>query len=120
MKNKAIAIIGIVFYMLGVILSAEDLQGSPRFPPMLILISGTGMLMFIIMATIHLWKDKRYLSVILTLSTILFGVLTVICDYVKLNVIILTNITSVVWIIAYFWTIVTLFRKRDYETLKEK
>lgn len=120
LKSKTIAIIGIVMYVLSVLLSAEDLQGNPKFPPMLILISGTGMLVFIIMATIRLWKEKRHLSIILALSTILFAVLTLIQDYAKLNAIILTNLTKLVYIIAYFWTIVILFRKKDHETLKEK
>lgn len=117
MKNKPtskiIAIIGIIMYVLGVILSAEDLQANPRFPPILKLISETGMLVVIIMAIVRLWKQTRLVALTLMLSSILFFVLGVIQQAALSNVIILFNLSKIVFLFALTWAIITLFQKKD-------
>ena len=75
LKSKTIAIIGITMYVLGFILSAEDLQGNPRFPSILKLISETGMLIVIIMAIGRLWKKTRFVALTLSVTTVLSFVL---------------------------------------------
>lgn len=113
LKSKTMAIIAIVMYVLGVILSAEDLQGNPRFPPILKLISDTGMLTVIIMAIVRLWKQTRFVALTLMLSTILFFVLGVIQQAALSNVIVIFNLSKLVFLIALLWAIITLFQKKD-------
>ena len=113
LKSKTIAIIGIVVYALSVLLSAEDLQGNPRFPQVLKLISETGMLLFIIMAIVRLWEETRFVALTLLVSTILFFALGVIQEVGILNVIFLLNLTKLVFLTAFCLATVTLFKKKD-------
>ncbi len=113
LKSKTMALIGIVMYVLGVILSAEDLQGNPRFPSILKLISDTVMSVFIIMTIVRLWKQARSLAWTLMLSTILFFVLGVIQQVASSNVIVIFNLSKLVFLIALLWAIITLFQKKD-------
>ena len=113
LKSKTIAFIGIVIYVLGVILSSEDLQGNPRFPPILKLISDAGMLTVIIMAIVRLWKQTRFVALTLMLSTILFFVLGVIQQVASSNVIVIFNLSKLFFLIALFWAIIMLFKKKD-------
>jgi len=112
-KSKTIAILGIVMYLLGVILSAEDLQGNPRFPPILSLISDTGLLLVIIMAIVRLWKQARLLVLILMLSICLFFILGVIQQVTSLNVIVIFNLSKLFILIALLSSIIALFRKKE-------
>jgi len=113
LKSKTIAILGIVMYASSVLLSAEDLQGNSRFPQVLKLISETGMLVFIIIAIVHLWEETRFVALTLMLSTILFFVLGVIQQVGKLNVIILFNLTKLFSLVVLLWAIITLFKKKE-------
>lgn len=109
LKSKTIALIGIVIYLLGVILSAKDLQGNPRFPPILKLISDTGMLTVIIMVIVRLWKQARFVASMLMLSTILFFVLGIIQQIVPLFIAVLfINLIKLVFLIALFGAIIVL------------
>lgn len=112
LKSKTIAIIGIVMYVLSVLLSAEDLQGNSRFPQVLRLISETGMLLFIIMAIIRLWRETRFVALTMLVSALLFFVLGVIQQTGKLDVIILFNLTKLFFLVVLFWVIITLFKKK--------
>jgi len=112
LKSKTIAIIGIVMWVLLGLLSAEDLQGNPRFPQVLKLIFETGMLLFMIMAIVRLWKEARFVALTLLVSNILFFVLAVIQESGILNVSILFNLTKLISFSAFCWAIVTLFKKK--------
>jgi hypothetical protein len=83
------------------------------------LLTGTATLAFIITATLRLWKEKRCLSIALPASTILFCILTAIQEFTKLSVMILINLTKVVYLFAYIWTIVALFKKKDNKELRD-
>mgnify|MGYP001595036036 CR=1 FL=1 len=72
MKSRTIAIIGIVSYILLVITSATDLEGNFLLPIALIAISGIITIIFVVMATIRLWKEAKHVSLILVLSAIVF------------------------------------------------
>jgi len=113
LTSKTIAIMGIVMYVLGIILSAEDLQGNLKFPSILKLISETGMLVFIIMAIFRLWKQVRFVALTLMLSNIIYFVLGVIQQIGSSNVIVLFNLSKLVSWLALLWAIITLFQKKD-------
>jgi hypothetical protein len=113
LKSKTIAIIGLAMYVLGVILSSEDLHGKPRFSPILKLISDTGMLTAIIMAIVRLWKQTRFVALTLMLSTILFFILGVIQQIASSNSIVIFNLSKLIFLITFLWAIIMLFQKKD-------
>jgi hypothetical protein len=112
--NKILAILGIGSYILAVVASATDLDGNLRFPPALILISGTLGLIFIVIATIRLWKESKGLSIFILFSYIVLCILLVIQEVVVpaygSPLIILTNIAKVIHLIAFVWVIIKLFK----------
>lgn len=114
MKNKTIAIIGIGSYILSVITSATDDKGNSVSPNILIGLSGIITIIFTILATIRLWKEARYLSIMLASSEIVLTGLTIIqvgaSSQYGSPIIILLNITKVVHLIVFIWAIITLFR----------
>lgn len=117
MKNKTIAIIGIGSYLLSVISSATDLQGNFVSPILLIAISGIATIVFVVMATIRLWKEERYLSIMLASSQIILTILMVIQEITLPKygnpIIVLLNITKVVNLIVFIWVIIKLFKKKN-------
>lgn len=117
MTNKILAILGIGAYILAVVTSATDLDGNLRFPPALILISGTLGLIFIVMATMRLWKESKGVSIFLLLSYIVLCILLVIQEVVipayGSPLIILTNISKVMHLIAFVWAIMKLFKTKQ-------
>lgn len=117
MKNKALAIFGIGTYILSVLSSAEDLEGNSAMPVALIAISGIATAVFIIMATICLWKEARKLAIALASSAlilfILLAVQSVISPAYGSMIVILLNIAKVVNFIVFVWAIVKLFKKNN-------
>jgi tetratricopeptide (TPR) repeat protein len=114
MKNKTLAIIGIGTYILSVSSSAVDLEGNSIAPIALIAISGIATVVFIVMATIRLWKEAKNVSIILVSSAAILFILMVIQtlalpSYGSL-IIILSNIARVMYFIAFAWTIIKLFK----------
>jgi len=114
MTNKILAILGIGAYILAVVASATDLDGNLRFPPALILISGTLGLIFIVIATIRLWKESKGVSIFILFSYIVLCILLVIQEVVipayGSPLIILTNTAKVIHLIAFVWVIIKLFK----------
>lgn len=114
MKNKTLAIFGIGTYMLSVLTSASGLAGNFKFPASLILISGILGLIFIVFATIRIWKESKGISIILLFSYIVLCILLVIQEVVipayGSPLIILTNIAKVIHLIAFVWVIIKLFK----------
>jgi len=123
MKNKALAIFGIVTYILSVLSSAEDLEGNSTAPDILIIISGIATLVFFVMVTVRLWKEARNLSIIFFSSSIILFILTIIQvltspSYGSL-VIILMNIAKVIYFIVFIWVVIKLFKMKRIETAKK-
>jgi len=112
LTSKTIAIVGIVMYLLSVLLSIE-VRGNYLFPPALRLIPDTGILVFIIMTIIRFWKIFRLEALALLVLTILFFVLGVIQEAGILNVIILLNLTKVVYFLVALYAVMLLFKVRD-------
>ncbi len=112
MKNKTIAIIGIVSYILSVITSATGIEGNFASPIVLITISGILTIIFIVAATIYLWKRARYVSIILASSTIILFALTVIQEVALPKygspIIILLNVTKIIHFLIFFYAIALL------------
>jgi len=114
MNNKFLAIFGIGAYVLSVIATATDLEGNPKFPFILIIISGIATIIFLIMATIRLWKIKILASVLLIFFAVLVSILSLIIDYVSPSdgspLILLFNITKlldllvIAWVVWILWT----------------
>lgn len=121
MKNKTIAIIGIGSYILSVITSAEDLEGNLKFPIVLIAISGILTIIFIVAATVRLWKGARYVSIILASSALVLFTLSVVQGIASPShgspIIILLNITKVINFIAFIWAVITLLKMNRAEKL---
>jgi hypothetical protein len=124
MKNKTLAIFGIGTYILSVIASAEDLEGNPKAPVALVVISGIAGIVFIIMAAVRLWKRARSISIILMSSEIILFILTVIQEVISPRygspIIILLNITKIINFLVFFYAIILLWTMAKYENKLNK
>jgi hypothetical protein len=116
MKNKTLAILGIGTYILSVIASASDLEGNSVAPVALIVISGIATIVFIVMATIRLWKEAKSASILLVAAAIILFVLSAVQGIASPSygspLIILLNITKVINFIAFVWVIIKLFKMK--------
>lgn len=114
MKNKVLAIFGIGTYVLSILSSATDLDGNSVSPIFLTIISGIATALFIIMAIVRLWKEVKHLSIIFLLATSIHFTLAVIQEIYSPEygnlIIILQNISKIIYVIAFIWVIVVLFR----------
>jgi len=121
MKNKALAIFGIVTYILSVITSATNANGDSVFPIALIAISGIASIVFIIMATIRLWRKAKFASILLASSAIIMFILSVVQGVASSSygspLIIMLNITRVINLIVFIWTVVLLWSMAKHEGL---
>ena len=122
MKNKTIAILGIGSYILSVITSATDLEGNFRFPIALIAIPDTLTIIFIVAATVRLWKGARYVSIILASSAVILFILSVFQGIASPSygspIIILLNITKVINFIAFIWAVSLLWAMAKFNKSK--
>lgn len=126
MTNKALAIFGIVTYILTVLSSAENLEGNSVAPIALIAISGIATVVFYVMATIRLWKIHKFAVIFFVTSVIIYVILELIIQGIASpsygnSTIILLNITKVIKLIAFIWVVVLLWRttKQKEEVLEE-
>lgn len=114
MKNKTLAIFGIGTYILGVVTSATDVEGNPVMPIVLFVIPELATIIFIIMATIRLWKKTKCASILLASSTVILFILSVVQSIVSplygSPIIILLNITKVINFIAFIWAVSLLWK----------
>ena len=122
MKNKTLAIFGIATYILSFLSSATDLEGNSVAPTALIVISGIATIIFIVMATIRLWEEAKNLSIILASSALILLILTTIQIFTSFSygssVIVLTNIARVIYLVAFIWAIIKLFKMKEIGTVK--
>jgi hypothetical protein len=114
MKNKTLAIFGIGAYILSVLSSAENLEGASVAPVPLVATSGIATLIFIVLATIRLWKEARILAIALLSSAVTLFVFTIIQTLIEpsygSSVIILMNLVKVINFVVFILVIVKLFR----------
>lgn len=117
MKNKTLAIFGIGTYILSVLSSATDLEGNSIAPIALIAISGIATIVFIVMATVRLWKEAKNLSIMLVSSALILFILIVIQEFTLSSygnsIIILLNIVKVINLVAFVWAIIKLFKLKN-------
>ncbi len=114
MSNKTLAFLGIGAYILSVFSSATDLDGNSIAPVFLVAISGPAMVVFVVWATIRLWKEARGISILFATSSItlfiLEGFQVTIEPVYGSPLIILTNIAAVVCLVAFILVVVKLFK----------
>ena len=123
MKNKILAVFGIGTYVLSIIASASDLQGNPVMPVALIILSVIATAVFIVMATIWLWKKAKNVSILLLFSSVILFILMVIQQFVLPNessIILLLNLVKIINFIAFIWAIITLFKINDFNILDQQ
>ena len=96
MKNRILAIFGIVTWIFSVISSTEDIAGNFADPATLIVVSVLANLIFMIMAVIRLWRQQRVTAV---LFLVLFFVSFV---YVSVPIQII-NFILFTWVILLLW-----------------
>ena len=126
MKNKALVIFGIATYILSVITSATNPQGESTIPPALLLISGLLTIVFIIMATIRLWKYSKGSSILFASSSIFYiGAAIAQVVYSPSDgspLILIMNIAKVINVLVFIWTVSLLWRmeknKEPFESLQ--
>lgn len=117
MKNKTIAIIGVLSYILSVLSSAKNLEGVSIAPSFLIALYVLVLLTFLFLATIRLWYIARHISIMLIISAISLFFLTSIQAF-ALSVhggliIILLNLVKVFYFVTIVWAILKLFKKEN-------
>ena len=114
MKNKTLAIFGIGTYILSVLSSAENLEGVSVAPVALVVISGIATLIFIVLATIRLWKETKILAIMLPSTAFILFVFTIIQTLIEppygSPVIILMNLVKVINFVVFILVIVKLFK----------
>ncbi len=117
MKNRTIAIIGIGSYLLSVIASGTDDNGNFVSPSILVALSGLVTIIFTILATIRLWKEAKFLSIMLASSEIVLTVFTAIQVNNSLAygspIIILLNVSKVIHLIAFIGVVIKLFKMKN-------
>lgn len=121
MKDKTLAIFGIGTYILSVLSSAENLEGASVAPVVLVAISGIATLIFIVFATIRLWKEARVLAIIFLSSASILFIFTIIQTLFEPSygnpVIILLNLVKVINFVVFILVIVKLFKMNKVNDL---
>jgi hypothetical protein len=122
MKNKTLAIFGIVTYILGVLSSALEGKSIVLITDVFIAISGIATIVFTIMAIVRLWKIKaKGSSIIFALSEISLFILLVAQVITSPSygnpIILLLNIAKIFNLITLFWVISLLWGMAKQEGL---
>ena len=71
-NNKTLSIFGIGTYILSVIASGTNPQGVSTMPVWVVIISGIATAVFIILATIRLWRISKFVSILLAITSVIF------------------------------------------------
>lgn len=113
MKNKEFAIFGIGIYILSIFSSATNSEGNHYAPATLIIISGLLTKVFIIAASIRLWKESKIVSIFLSSSFILFfglqHIVTTTSPAYGSPIILLFSFSKLISILAFIWAISRLW-----------
>ena len=114
MRNRLLAVAGIVIRVLYIVSSATDQNGASLMPAALVLLSGTAELAFVVVATISLWRSARTVVLILAATEVLLLLFEALSLGVALpygSVAVITrNVMRVANLISFIWVIVKLFR----------
>ena len=117
MKNRTLAIFGIGTYISSVLSSATNQEGNSIAPAVLIIISIIAGAVFVVMATVRLWKKARHLSIMLVSTTIIILVLEAVQALTLPSygspIIILLNIANLINFIVFIWAIIILFKNKN-------
>jgi hypothetical protein len=109
MSNKRLAILGIGLYILRVLSSATDLEGNQQAPTVLILISGIGTLIFIVLVVMRLWNVAKITALMLAFFAVL-SLGTPLIATPELSVInILVSGIGIAFFVSYFYTVFLLW-----------
>lgn len=109
MKNKTLAILGVITWVLSVLSSAEDLQGNYVAPTFLILISVIATIIFTILASIRLWKTERITIILFLVSSLI----TLVYVSVPVKVI---HFILFIWIVSLLWAMAKNEKSIDNES----
>ena len=117
MKTKALAIFGLLTYVMSIFSSAESIEGVSVAPTSLIALSGISTITFILLATIRLWREAKSLAISYVISGfVLFGLTTLqvltSAPYGS-AIIILMNMAKVVNFVMFIVVVIRLFRIRS-------
>lgn len=114
LNNKTLAVFGIGTYILSVLSSAESLEGASVAPVVLVLISGIATFIFIVFATIRLWKEVKVLAILLPASAFILFVFTIIQTLIEpsygSSIIILLNLIKLINFVVFILVIIKLFK----------
>lgn len=114
MKNRSIAIFGIVTYLLSVYSSATNVNGESAVPTFIIVISGIATALFTILATIRIWRINKLISLLFIVTSSAFFILeimTFVYSPVYGSQLIRTlNITKVIRLLTFFWALFLLWK----------
>ena len=115
MNKIILAIYGIGTYILSCIASMTNLDGVSIVPASLIAVSAILCIVFIIMATIYLWKDAKILPILYIISTIISSVVSLETSAHGSFIVIAVNITKIVSFITFVLIIIILIAKGKHE-----
>jgi hypothetical protein len=114
MNNRTLIILGIVIYIFSVFTSAENLSGESIVHPFFVLLSEVARIVFIIWATVRLWKKSKVASILLPTASVIHIGLTIM--FVALSpdygspIIIAMNIAKVINFLCFIWAIYLLWK----------
>ncbi len=121
--NKALAVLGIAAYIFSIIVTATDPEGNQKFPFTLVTISAVASIVFIVMATIRLWKINIIASVLFISISVLGLILGLIQELAPhpdgSSYILLLNVTKVLDLIVVAWVVWLLWTtpKKEVENV---
>ena len=119
MSNKTLAFIGIGLYVLQVLSSASDVNGNPQAPAFLILLAGTGTLVFMVIVSKRLWTSAKYITLVFLISGILSAFAPFLLTAEPSGTNVLVNAVKVVSFLVYFYVVFLLFamsKKSDVDS----
>lgn len=119
MKNKTLAIFGIVIYIFSVIATVTDAKGAMTMPIIVIIISTIAILGFSVIATIRVWKINKIPAIIFLLSVFLLLVLLILQQIYGApnggSWMALINIDTLFNFIAYFLLVAVLWNSEKIQ-----
>lgn len=104
-RGKALAIFGIVTYVVSILSSIENAQGEVIAPTAILAIASIMILAFLVMASVRLWKEQKWGPIWLVTSSLLLIVLSLVGGVPTL----LVNIIRIISVLVWAWVVFLLF-----------
>jgi hypothetical protein len=114
MKNKHIAILGIVAYVLSVLASATNLDGDSTAPILLVVVSGVVLAIFVILTVVRLWGAKKKLTLAFLVSAIIVSMVPILGAELLQDgsvSVLIFNFFKILYLVTYVWVVISLFKK---------